>query len=148
MTRVLVTGSRAFTARALLGDALDGVGFAHGFHGLLIVHGGAKGADSLADAWVRDNWDLGVRREVHEADWDAPCRDECRHGPRRRRRDGSDYCPTAGIYRNQLMVEAGADLLLAFLVPPTVSPCTGTRDAIRRAEAAGIPVRPIAQQAR
>lgn len=43
---------------------------------------------------------------------------------------------TAGPIRNQIMIEKGADLVIAF--PSETS--KGTRDMIKRAEAAGIPV--------
>lgn len=125
MTRVLITGSRDYTSvhamRAVLRQILD----EHG-HAVTLVHGGARGADRLA-AGIAEAW--GWQVETWPADWD-------RYGKR------------AGLLRNQAMVDAGADLALAFLVPLSVSPCKGTRDCARRAKAAGIPVRWYTQETR
>jgi hypothetical protein len=49
--------------------------------------------------------------------------------------DGTSYCPGAGTDRNQKMLEAGADLVIAF------PDGRGTADMVRRAHRAGIPVR-------
>lgn len=57
-----------------------------------------------------------VEQEVHDADW-------------------NEYGRAAGPIRNQEMVDAGADVCLAF---PTGGP--GTRDCMRRARDAGIRV--------
>lgn len=78
-----------------------------------IVHGAALGADSLAG---REAAALGLSIEPRPAEWD-------RHGK------------AAGPIRNQEMVDAGADLLIAF------GGGVGTADCIRRARKAGIPVR-------
>lgn len=136
--RVIGTGSRAFThAPTVEGALLEAVGdFGPA---LTVVHGHAKdGADALID---RIATRLGLAVERHPADWTGPCRATCRPGHRRVRRDGVTFCPAAGNYRSQEMVDLGAARGLAFLVERGVSPCTGTRDCARRAEAAGIPVR-------
>jgi len=137
VTRILITGSRKFCDYDIALTALSAVRWEFGPH-FVVVHGDADGADRLLAEMAEAR---GVETEAHAADWAGPCRDTCKPGHRRRRRDGSTYCPAAGGYRNQGMVDLGADLMLAFLVPPSVSPCTGTRDAARRAKAAGIPVR-------
>lgn len=80
-----------------------------------LVHGGAPGADSEA-ACV--GYLLGWIVEAHPADWQ-------RHGR------------AAGPIRNQQMVDSGADLVIAF------PGGRGTADMVRRARAAGIPVRVI-----
>lgn len=134
--RVLVTGSRALAdpapVEAALRQALADLG-----PGLVVVHGNArKGADPIADYLARG---LGLAVEPHPADWEGPCRPACRPGHRRAARGAGTYCPAAGNYRNQEMVDAGACRCLAFLVAASVSPCSGTRDAIRRAVGAGIP---------
>lgn len=134
--RILVTGSRewssTFEMRLIIGATLEEFG-----SDAIIVHGNARGADKLA-ALIAGGW--GATPEPHDPDWTGPCRPECSHGPRPKRY-GRDYCPAAGDYRNQLMVDLGADVCLAFLVPPSVSPCKGTRDCAARAAAAKIPVR-------
>ena len=78
----------------------------------VLVHGGAPGADQLADEWSSGS---DVLVEVHKADWD-------RHGR------------AAGPIRNQEMADAGADLCIAF------PGGKGTADMVKRAKAAGIPV--------
>jgi hypothetical protein len=75
----------------------------------------ASGADSLAHEAARDQ---GRRCEVFHADWE-------RHGK------------AAGPIRNQAMIDAGADLVIAF------PGGRGTADLIRRARKAGIPVREV-----
>lgn len=138
--RILVTGSRAWSStlemRRVIRGALDEFGA-----DATIVHGNARGADRLAA--LVGGW-FGAPIERHDADWTVPCRAECSHGPRPKRY-GRDYCPAAGDYRNQLMVDLGADVMLAFLVPPSVSPCKGTRDCMARARAAKIPIRDYQQ---
>lgn len=49
---------------------------------------------------------------------------------------GNAYCPLAGFTRNQQMADLGADRVLAFCKGDS----SGTRDMIKRAEEAGIPV--------
>lgn len=90
ITRVLVTGSRTWTDTTAIRDALAEVWSPD----TVLVHGGCpRGADQFADAcWTR--W--GGQVERHPANWD---------------RDGK----TAGFVRNRAMVEAGADLCLAFI---------------------------------
>lgn len=132
--RILVTGSRALTDAALVEDALAYAKARFSPRPIVVVHGGADGADELAHVLAST---FGMTMERWPADWTGPCRDTCRPGHRRKRRDGTEFCPAAGNYRNQAMVDAGAELALAF----PVGKSTGTRDAIRRAEKAGIPVR-------
>jgi hypothetical protein len=135
--RLLVTGSREFRdAQIVEGAILEAV---RDFgRDLVVVHGDADGADALADEVA---WRHGLEVDPRPADWDGLCRPSCKPGHRRTRRNGSTFCPAAGNYRNQAMVDLGAVVALAFLVPPDVSPCTGTRDCAWRAKDAGIPVR-------
>ena len=114
ITRILITGSRDWWQARLLKEtikewadlALDGEP--------VIIHGNCPtGADQMADEYARAmNW--GVQR--FRADW-------------------TGQGLAAGPIRNQLMVDAGADLCLAFPLPGS----KGTWDCIRRAQAAGIP---------
>jgi YspA, cpYpsA-related SLOG family len=138
--RILVTGSRSWPSSQLLADALmdawhDATQLGH--QDVVIVHGGADGADTLARLWAEGH---GLEHQQHDADWAGPCADTCPPGHRRKRARGGDYCPLAGHRRNQHMVDLGADLCLAF----HHNSSTGTADAMRRAAAAGIPVRRIA----
>jgi hypothetical protein len=120
--RILITGSRELTDAALVSEALAAAVADFG-PGATVVHGVARGADILADRAARA---LGLKVERRPADW-------------------ANLGRKAGIVRNAEMVRDGADVVLAFLVADL--PCTGTRDAMRRAEAAGIPVRVFEQEA-
>ncbi|MGW2371759.1 SLOG family protein [Kitasatospora sp. NPDC001683] len=109
-----MTGSRAWSDRAAVEHAL-GVAFGL-FRPIVIVHGACPtGADAMAAAWAQR---AGVEVEAWPADW-ARCG------------------RAAGPLRNAAMVAAGARFCLAFVLPGS----RGTLDCIRRAEAAGIPVR-------
>ncbi|MEU8199506.1 hypothetical protein AB0C10_37555 [Microbispora amethystogenes] len=154
--RILVTGSR--TCRHTLGvhkrlaEALP-----HPIQALdvVLVHGACdEGVDAMVDpfcaaeAWWVDNAGGALYAEPHPADWDH-CAPDCRPGHRRTRRDGSTYCPGAGLRRDAGMVDLGADLCLAF-IEPCVSPrCRrpqphgshGATETADLAERAGIPVR-------
>jgi hypothetical protein len=113
--------------RAALRDAWRELG-----HDTILVHGAAPGADTMAaEIWTRG----GLSVEAHPADWDRPCDTSCYHRPREK--NGRSYCPLAGHYRNQHMVDLGADLLLAFPMPGS----RGTWDCLRRAKVAEIPRR-------
>lgn len=84
--------------------------------GITIVHGGARGADRLADQWAVANW---VPIEEYKADWDK-------------------YGKSAGHRRNQEMLDkAKPDLVIAF------PGGRGTADMVRRAKEAGVEVREI-----
>ncbi len=140
--RVLVTGSRTWADRDLLWWALDEILAAR--PGMVVVHGecyppeqgGVRPSES-AD-WLAHLWCVaaGVPDEPHPADWDAPCRPTCRHGYKVRA-DRTPYCPAVGNYRNQHMVDLGADLCVAFQVGAS----RGTADCMHRARRAGIPTR-------
>jgi hypothetical protein len=81
----------------------------------IVVHGGARGADTLADQVAR-GW--GWEPELHEVtdkDWDF-------------------YGRSAGHRRNAHMVSLGADVCLAF----PLGESRGTRGCMKLAAAAGI----------
>jgi triacylglycerol esterase/lipase EstA (alpha/beta hydrolase family) len=113
--RVLVTGSRDW-------DDVDEILWAMrqawqdlGSQPFVLVHGGARGADSIADAMHRrQGWPV----EVFEANWE-------RYGKR------------AGFIRNHAMVTAGADLCLAFIKNES----RGATMAAQLAQASGIETR-------
>ena len=118
--RILITGSREWwDTLPIVGALLGAVPSEADLRDVTVVHGGARGADELADRAARD---LGFLVEEHPADW-------AKHGK------------AAGFIRNQEMVNAGADICLAFLKSGAAN--RGTKDCIGRAEAAGIPVRRI-----
>jgi hypothetical protein len=80
---------------------------------IIIVSGGAKGADSLAEQYAKE---YGYETLILKPDW-------------------KQYGRSAGILRNTDIVE-NADILIAF---PTKS-SIGTWDSIRKAKAKKIPV--------
>ena len=120
--RVLVCGGRDYNDKTKVWKALHAVADQHGM--IFLIQGGAKGADSHARDWVRDQMRTAPRRAsggvTFHADW-------LRYGPK------------AGPIRNQKMIDEGKpDLVIAF------PGGKGTADMVRRARAAGIEVREIA----
>jgi hypothetical protein len=89
--RILITGSRTWTAATLLRSTL--AHWRQTYPDAVLVHGACRGADLIA-AGVWLGWHLPV--EPHPADW-------TRHGR------------AAGFLRNRLMVDLGADVCLAFI---------------------------------
>lgn len=85
---------------------------------LTVIHGGARGADSLAERWCKEHPN-NLWTEVYYADWNV-------------------LGKAAGPMRNQQMINEGRPgSVIAF------PGGRGTADMIRRAEAAGIEVRRI-----
>ena len=141
--RILVTGGRDYADAERVEIELRAAVEVHLGPGvdpsrIVLVHGDAHGLDRLAAAAARR---LGFQVEPHSAAWSAPCRATCSPHHRRRRWDGTDHCPAAGVYRNEEMVELGADLAIVF---PGGS---GTADCARRIRAAGFPVQEVGQHA-
>ena len=140
--RVLVTGAREWPSRYLVFLELNnlaqehnlkcGLGYSLTKEKMTVVHGYAyRGADRFADEWAEC---YGIP-ERHEAKW----------------RPGGVLDRGAGHKRNQEMVDLGADICLAFLMPCTKKLCKksglhythGTWDCVTRAQKAGIPVREV-----
>lgn len=106
--RIIVCGGRDYTD----GSAVARILSAFDLTAATVVHGDAKGADALAADWCRT---FGVPDEPHPADW-------ARHGK------------AAGPIRNRTMLDAGADLVIAF------PGGRGTADMVGIARKAGVPV--------
>lgn len=85
--------------------------------GCTIIEGGARGVDRQAAGIVERAPHKKFKHECFPADWET-------------------YGKVAGPIRNQRMLDAGADLVLAFPGPAS----KGTWDMVRRAEKAGIVV--------
>lgn len=113
--RILVTGSRVWTDRLAIRSALLEATAGTEPRNVTVVHGAARGADSLAADVARE---LGMRAEAHPADW-------ARHGK------------AGGHIRNAEMVRCGAHLCLAW----PLGESRGTRGAMKLAREAGILVR-------
>lgn len=115
MARLLVTGSRDWTDRALIADALRAAyHYFDGARDTILVHGAARGADKLAKGIWNNQ---GLPDEPHPADW-------------------KQYGKAAGMIRNREMVLLGADLCLAFPLFNSI----GTLGCMKVAELAGIRV--------
>lgn len=109
--RVLVCGGRNFDNYVAIYHALDDIQEERGPF-TEVITGGASGADTWAESWA---WMAKIPHRAFKADWRA-------HGR------------AAGPIRNQQMVEALPDLVVAF------PGGRGTADMTRRATAANIPV--------
>ena len=109
--RVLVTGSRTWTAHGIIAAALR----EHWADGTVLVSGARPhGADAIAERlWA--SW--GGQIERHPADWSTG--------------------RAAGMERNAVMVTAGANVCLAFIRDSS----PGATHTARLADLAGIPVR-------
>ncbi|WP_420839395.1 DUF2493 domain-containing protein [Bradyrhizobium oropedii] len=109
--RVLVCGGRDYSDREQLYRVLDAAHLANPV--VLLVHGGASGADDLAGRWARH---VGVSWKAYPAEWKSEGR-------------------SAGPRRNQRMLdETKPHLVIAF------PGGRGTADMISKAELAGVPV--------
>lgn len=85
--------------------------------GVVVVSGGARGADAAAEAAAVS---CGLVCEVFRADW-------------------ARFGRGAGPRRNAALVSSGLSALVAFVSDPAaLSP--GSRDVVARARAAGVPV--------
>ena len=111
MNIVLVTGSREFTDAVVVDAALDIAAPD------IVVHGAARGADSLAAAWC------GRHPNVYEiavpAKWDTLGR-------------------SAGMARNAVMLRLQPTLVLSFFATHAAN--VGTTGMVRLAERAGVRV--------
>ena len=114
--RVLVCGSRDWADRDAIWCVLNGI--LRDNADVVVIQGGARGADYLALRWAYVNHQPN---ETHPADW-------------------SKHDRAAGPIRNQQMLDEGKpDLVWAFTTKP-LGQSKGTADMVSRAVAAGIPV--------
>lgn len=125
--RILITGSREWPSSEFVDNALrtavtsvfKGMEWFEGEVSVTIVHGDAIGADKMADLAARKMAALGINvvAEPHPANW-------------------GKYGKRAGYVRNQEMVDAGANVCIAFIYQESrgATMCAGL------AEKAGIPV--------
>lgn len=110
--RLLVTGGRDFSDSPYLYRWLQLAHLRYGF--CLLIHGGARGADALADAWARSH---GVQPCCCDALW-----------PYYRSRG---VVKAAGAIRNGNMLKLSPQLVIAF------PGGTGTADMLMQARQAG-----------
>jgi len=118
--RVVVCGSRAWPDPVKVAHELNTLYLQHG--PFVLVHGACgTGADFAAHRWHETaGRDLGCTEVRYPADWEQ-------------------FGKRAGPIRNKQMIEAGADLVLAFPLPGG----KGTQNTMDLARAAGIPVQEI-----
>lgn len=110
--RVIVCGGRGFDDSVVAYRFLDMLHAIHKFQ--LVIHGAAKGADTLADNWA---YARHVKVAKYPALWKV-------HGNRK-----------AGPIRNSQMLKEGSpDLVIAF------PGGNGTRDMVSKARASGVDV--------
>ena len=112
--KILICGSRHFNDYDKLAKELESIVRPEW---KTVIHGGAKGADSLGGLWAQAN---GFEVQVFPADWDT-------------------YGKKAGPIRNQEMLKQNPDLVVAFLAPNS----RGTKHMVSIAEKAGVPVRVV-----
>ena len=109
--RILVCGGRDFTGYLQLHKVL--LGYFEEYDDIVIIQGGASGADFLAKVFAEEN---GLKVEEFKADWKGLGR-------------------SAGVIRNQRMIDEGKpDVVIA------MPGGRGTTDMVARADASGIPV--------
>lgn len=139
--RVLICGSRTWTNEPVVTSVFDDLVAEYGAENLVIIHGAARGADSMAS-------DLAVRRGIVCDPYPARWHDHDKSGPVPCWcRSEAGTCPGAGPRRNQLMLDEGRpSLVIAITDDLTVS--WGTRDMTQRALRAGVPVRVVGSTVR
>jgi hypothetical protein len=109
--KLIVSGSRHIVDKTEVYRQLDRI---HKEHGIThVIHGGARGVDSLAGGWAIEN-DIPVT--VYKAEWQK-------------------YGRAAGPVRNGKMLDSKPDRWVAFPVEGSV----GTKDFIKQAAKRGIP---------
>lgn len=112
--KVLVCGDRNWTNKSKIREELEAL---HNVN--LIIHGAARGADTLAGKAAKE---LNILVIEYPAEW-------------------SKYGKAAGIIRNRVMLDDNPDLILAFHSHIRLS--KGTADTVTEARRRGIPTRII-----
>lgn len=153
-TVILLAGARQLTEPGIVAGTIADIALNIADGPFTVRHGACPGensADQAASDWIKDcgTW-LGVTEDPMPADWDN-CGPDCPTVPthRRMKKPGDvahpgllpDYCPNAGPRRNADMVAKlpKPDWMVAF--PEPGQPNYGTRNCLRLAEQAGIPIR-------
>ncbi len=121
--RILVCGSRDYTNRIKLWQTLDEILARFSdlltTPDLLLIQGGAKGADDLAKEWANER---GINQHEYPADW-------------------KKYGKAAGPLRNKQMLDEGKpDLVIAFPKNGNIDATKGTKDMVDQAYLRNIPV--------
>jgi hypothetical protein len=113
--RVLVCGDRDWTDKEYMFSIMDAMHLSTEF--VLIIEGGARGADSMAGEWATER---GIPLKVYPANWEK-------------------FRKAAGPIRNQQMLDEGKpELVVAF--HSDIESSKGTKDMVKRAKKADLPV--------
>jgi YspA, cpYpsA-related SLOG family len=112
--RILVCGSRTWSDIEAIRTVLD----TRPDTGVVLIHGGARGADRLAGQYAAER---GWPVESYPADWN-------RHGK------------AAGFIRNQRMIDEGRSTEVVAFTDKPLHESRGTADMVRRSRRSGIPV--------
>lgn len=140
LTKVLVTGDREWSDGSMVKAALSE--FTHNWD-TTVIQGGARGADWLADLVALQ---LGMARSTYPAYWNCSAYEK----------DTGETCDAdsghravhgrpAGVIRNQRMLDEGKpDVVYAF--HDDLEKSKGTKDMVKRAKRAGIPVTHFSHQ--
>ena len=129
--RLIIAGSRSFEDAEFLEQRLETLCARWKPEQILGISGGARGADTLGEAWCK-------RRGIEVARYDAAW--ERTDAPRAtlRTHNGRDFNSAAGRDRNATMA-VGATHLVAFSTDTTLTP--GTADMVRTAQRMGLAIR-------
>jgi len=112
--KVLVTGDRNWSNKAIIRHALLDLP-----DNSIIVHGAARGADSIAGE-IAKKWNMKVL--PYPAQWEA-------------------YGKSAGPIRNRQMLTENPDIELVLAFHNSIETSKGTRDMCSVADRQGIPIR-------
>ena len=118
--KVLVCGDRHWRDWNMVYKVLDELYYAH--DGLVVIEGGARGADTMAGNWTMDRKRRGwaVELEVYEANW-------------------AEHHRAAGPIRNKkMLVDGKPDLVVAF--HDALEESKGTKNMVEISRKAGVEV--------
>lgn len=127
--RIMVCGSRNLQNKALVFDKLDQLLNRFSDENILVIAGGANGADTFAVNWAKDQ---GIDYREVPADWDdmtVPCAIPRKNGR------GRAYNARAGYNRNVKMLS-----MASHIVGFWDGQSTGTRHSLEKGKQIGIPV--------
>jgi hypothetical protein len=113
---ILVTGDRNWNNPLTHGRVVENALYGYRKHSPIVVHGAARGVDTMADLFARA-FNYEVR--PYPADW-------------------ATYHKAAGPIRNTQMLQENPDLVLAF--HDDLSTSKGTKNMVNQAVRSGIPV--------
>jgi hypothetical protein len=122
LMRVLVCGGRNYTDINRVYEVLDALSKETEI--TAIIHGAARGVDSIAGAWARQKWsNSDLHNNISEIRYPA---------------EWALYGPQAGVIRNkQMLIEGMPDLVVAFPGGP------GTANMVHQARRNNVEVRVI-----